>query len=63
MGIYMASIIKTNFNFYSHNDPCTCGMFLDEGKKLISGGEDASVKICKLKEKKFDFIIKGKKFI
>ena len=59
----MASIIKTNFNFYSHNDPCTCGMFLDEGKKLISGGEDASVKICKLKEKKFDFIIKGKKFI
>ena len=61
--VYMASNIKTNFNFYSHNEPCTCGMFLDEGKKLISGGEDASVKIYELKEKKVEYTIKGKKFI
>ena len=45
--VYMASIIKINFNFYSHNDPYKCGIFFYKGKKLINGGEDASVKICK----------------
>jgi ribosome assembly protein SQT1 len=61
--VYMATNIKNNFNFYSHNEACTCGMFLDDGKKLISGGEDATVKIYELKEKKIEFTIKGKKFI
>jgi ribosome assembly protein SQT1 len=61
--VYMATNIKNNFNFYSHNEACTCGMFLDDGKKLISGGEDATVKIYELKEKKVEFTIKGKKFI
>jgi len=61
--VYMASNIKNNFNFYSHNKSCTCGMFLEEGKKLISGGEDAAVKIYELKEKKIEYTIKGKKFI
>ena len=61
--VYMASNIKNNFNFYSHNESCTCGMFLEEGKKLISGGEDAAVKIYELKEKKVEYTIKGKKFI
>ena len=61
--VYMASNIKNNFNFYSHNESCTCGMFLEEGKKLISGGEDAAVKIYELKEKKIEYTIKGKKFI
>ena len=61
--VYMASNIKNNFNFYSHNESCTCGMFLEEGKKLISGSEDMSVKIYDLKEKKIEFTIKGKKFV
>ena len=61
--VYMATNIKNNFNFYSHTSSCTCGMFLEEGKKLISGGEDAAVKIYELKEKKIEYNIKGKKFI
>ena len=61
--VYMATNIKKNFNFYSHTESCTCGMFLEEGKKLISGGEDASVRIYELKEKKIEYSIKGKKFI
>ena len=55
----MASNIKNNFNFYSHNESYTCGMFIEEGKKLISGGEDAAFKIYELKEKKVEFTIKG----
>ena len=61
--VYMATNIKNNFNFYSHTESCTCGMFLEDGKKLISGGEDAAVKIYELKEKKVEYTIKGKKFI
>jgi ribosome assembly protein SQT1 len=61
--VYMATNIKNNFNFYSHAESCTCGMFLEDGKKLISGGEDAAVKIYELKEKKVEYTIKGKKFI
>ena len=61
--VYMATNTKNNFNFYSHNESCTCGMFLEEGKKLISGSEDMSVKIYDLKEKKVEFTIKGKKFV
>ena len=61
--VYLATNIKNNFNFYSHNSSCTCGTFIEEGKKIISGGEDASVKIYELKDKKVEFTIKGKKFI
>ena len=61
--VYMANKTSNNFNFYSHNNSCTCGMFLDEGRRLISGGEDASAKIYELKTKKIENTIKGKKFI
>ena len=54
---------KTNFNFFNHTESCTCGQFFNEGKKLISGGEDAAVKIYDLKEKKVEINIKNKKFV
>ena len=41
--VYMANNTKTNFNFFNHTESCTCGQFFNEGKKLISGGEDAAV--------------------
>ena len=61
--VYMATNKNNNFNFYNHTESCTCGAFIDDGKKLISGGEDAAVKIYELKEKKVEFNVKNKKFI
>ena len=61
--VYMANNIKNNFNFFSHNEACTCGQFFNDGKKLISGGEDAAVKIYDLKGKKVEINIKNKKFV
>ena len=61
--VYRASNISDNFNFFSHTESCTCGQFFNEGKKLISGGEDAAVKIYDLKEKKVEINIKNKKFV
>ena len=61
--VYMANNTKNNFNFFNHTESCTCGQFFNEGKKLISGGEDAAVKIYDLKEKKVEINIKNKKFV
>ena len=61
--VYMANKIENNFNFFYHTESCTCGLFINEGKKLISGGEDAAVKIYDLKEKKMEINIKNKKFV
>jgi len=61
--VYMATNIKTNFSFFNHTESCTCGQFFNDGKKLISGGEDFAIKIYDLKEKKLELNIKGKKFL
>ena len=61
--VYMANNINNTFNFFLHNDSCTCGQFFMEGKKLISGGEDAAVKIYDLKEKALGINIQNKKFV
>ena len=61
--VYSATKIESNFNFYQHTESCTCGQFFNEGKKLISGGEDFAVKIYNLKERTAEITIKGKKFV
>jgi len=61
--VYMANNTKTNFSFFNHTASCTCGQFFMDGKKLLSGGEDAAVKIYDLKGKKMEINIKNKKFV
>ena len=61
--VYVIGKSIQNFNFFNHIESCTCGQFYMEGKKLISGGEDAAIKIYNLKEQKMEMSIKSKKFV
>ena len=61
--VYVIGKSIKNFNFFNHIESCTCGQFYNEGKKLISGGEDAAIKIYNLKEQKMEMSIKNKKFV
>ena len=61
--VYVIGKSIQNFSFFNHIESCTCGQFYMEGKKLISGGEDAAIKIYNLKEQKMEISIKSKKFV
>ena len=59
--VYMANNIKNNFYFYSHTKASTCGSFVEEGKKLISGGEDGTLRVYNLRDKELEKTIKRNK--
>lgn len=60
--LYKANAIEYNMSFFHHTESTTCGAFAKEGTLLISGSEDCSIRVYKLKEKSLLHTIKGKKF-
>lgn len=51
-----------NFNFYGHNGEVTAGGFIQDGKGMITVGEDQSARIYELKNRTVKYTIKGKKY-
>jgi WD40 repeat protein len=49
-------------SFFGHTDSVTVGLYSPDGKYLISGSEDFSVKVWELKNQVLSHTIKGKKF-
>ena len=61
--VYSMKKITENFGFYNHIGSTSCGDFTNDGKILISSGEDCSVRIYNLKDKILKETISGKKFV
>ena len=51
-----------NFNFYLHNGEVTAGGFINEGKEMITVGEDKTAKIYELKSRTLKHTIKDIKY-
>lgn len=63
--VYMANKISNTFSFFSHTASTTCGYFSKDGKNLISGGEDCTLRVYDLKNQSLLNTIrenKGKQF-
>ena len=60
--VYHAENYDTNMQFYGHSESVTCGLFTHDGKFLITGSEDRSIKVWDLKNNKLLNTIKGVKF-
>ncbi len=48
--------------FYGHSDSVNCGLFTHDGKFLITGSQDTTIKVWDLKNNKVLHTIKGVKF-
>jgi WD40 repeat protein len=51
-----------SMSFFGHTESVSCGSFTPDGKYLISGSDDLSVKVWDLKNQVILYTIKGKKY-
>ena len=49
-------------SFFGHTDSVSCGGFTNDGKFLVTGSEDTTVKVWDLKNNTLDKTVKGVKF-
>lgn len=49
-------------SFFGHSEPVSCGSFTNDGKLLITGSEDKSLKIWNLKDQKLIYTINDRKY-
>ena len=62
--VWVYNVLNTEIkmSFFGHSEQVTVGKFTPDGKYLITGSEDTSLKIWDLKNQQLLHTVKGKKY-